>query len=124
MKYYNNSIEEVLNDLDTNMEGLKSKEAKERLEKYGKNELPKAKEESIFKLFLSQFCDPMEIILVITVFLSFLVGETIDAIALIIIILVDTFLGTYEEWKAKKDAKSLIDMIKVTCFVIRDNKRL
>ena len=53
MKYYNNSIEEVFNNLDTNMEGLKSKEAKERLEKYGKNELPKAKEESIFKLFLS-----------------------------------------------------------------------
>lgn len=124
MKYYNNSIEEVFNDLDTNMEGLKSKEAKKRLEKYGKNELPKAKEESIFKLFLSQFCDPMEIILVITVFLSFLVGETIDAIALIVIILVDTILGTYEEWKAKKDAKSLIDMIKVSCFVIRDNKRI
>lgn len=124
MKYYNKSIEEVLKYLETTEEGLTPEEAQRRLIENGKNELPKKKQESIFKLFLSQFENPIEIILVITVILSFIAGETIDAIALIVIILVDVLMGTYQEWKARKDAESLINMIKKTANVIRNGKEI
>jgi len=124
MNYYSKTKEEVLDLVSSNEKGLTSAEARKRLEENGKNELPQAKQDGIFKLFFSQFKDPMELILVVTVILSFVAGEPIDGIALIIIILIDTILGTFEEWKARKDAKALIDMIKVTSHVIRDGEKI
>ena len=121
---YNKSKEELFREYETDEDGLTNSKANKLIEKYGKNELPKKKQDSVIKLFFSQFKDPMEIILVITVILSFIVGETVDAIALIIIILVDVFIGTVEEWKAKKDADALLNMIKVQSKVIRNGKEI
>lgn len=124
MKYYNKNIEEVLAEFHTNESGLSPKKAKELLEKNGKNELPKAKQDSITKLFFNQFKNPIELILVVTVILSFIAKEVIDATALIFIILVDVIMGTYQEWKARKDAESLINMIKSTSRVMRNGKEV
>ena len=122
MKYYTKEIEEVMKEFQTSEDGLTSKQAQELLVKNGKNELPKPKQDSVIKLFFDQFKNPIELILVVTVILSFVAGETIDAIALIFIIMVDVLMGTYQEWKARKDAESLINMIKVTTRVIRDGE--
>ena len=122
MEYYNKNLKDIYKEFETTENGLKSSEISKLREKYGKNELPAKKKDSIIGIFFSQFKNPIEIILVITVILSFLVGETIDAIALIFIIAVDVLMGTYEEWKALKDASSLINMIKVNARVIRDGK--
>ena len=121
-KYYSKSKEEVIKNLKSSINGLTETEAKNRLKMYGPNELPKQKKDSILKIFLSEFKDPMKIILIITVIMSFIIGEILDAITLIIIILVDVIIGTVEEWKAKKTAESLINMIKVKTKVIRDGK--
>lgn len=124
MKYYTKEIEEVMKEFQTSEDGLTSDQAKELLVKNGKNELPKPKQDSIIKLFFDQFKNPIELILVVTVILSFVAGETIDAIALIFIIMVDVLMGTYQEWKARKDAESLINMIKSTTRVMRDGKEI
>lgn len=124
MKYYNQEIEKVLKEFETSEDGLTSEKAQELLAKNGKNELPKPKQDSVIKLFFDQFKNPIELILVVTVILSFVAGETIDAIALIFIIMVDVLMGTYQEWKARKDAESLINMIKSTTRVLRDGKEV
>ena len=124
MKYFNMDIEDVINYLDSSWSGLSTEQIPFKQEKYGLNELPTKKKDSVFKLFISQFENPIEIILVITVILSFIAGEKIDAIALIFIILVDVFLGTYEEWKARKDAESLSSMIKATSRVLREGREV
>lgn len=124
MKFYNKDIDDVLKYFESTTKGLSTEQAKNNLEKYGKNELPKKKQDSILKLFISQFENPIEIILVVTVILSFIAGEVIDAIALIFIILVDVVMGTYEEWKARRDADALVNMIKATSKVIRDGKEI
>ena len=66
----------------------------------------------------------MELILILTVILSFIIGEVFDALVLLFIILVDVIMGTVEEYKARKDADSLLNMLKVTTKVIRDNKEI
>lgn len=119
--YYDQTIEDIYNELDSNQNGLNPNEAKERLKKFGKNILPKKKRPSFLKLYLNEFKSPIEIILVITVAISFLIGETIDAIIIIIIILVDTIMGAYQENKALKSAKSLNNMLKSKSKVLRDN---
>ena len=120
--FYKKDINETFAILNTSEIGLNEKKAKEILAKNGKNELPKVKEKSILMTILSQFKNPIELILVITVILSFVASEIIDAIALIIIIAVDVIIGTIEEVRAKKNAESLLNMIKVMSKVIRDGK--
>ncbi len=122
MKYYNKEIEEVLKSVNSDEDGLTEARAEELLATNGRNELPKPKQDSIVKLFFDQFKNPIELILVVTVILSFVANEVVDAIALIFIIMIDVLMGTYQEWKARKDAEALINMIKSTSRVIRDGK--
>ena len=114
MKYYNQEFEKVLKEVNSDEDGLTEQVASELLVKNGRNELPKPKQDSIIKLFFDQFKNPIELILVVTVVLSFVANEVVDAIALIFIIMVDVLMGTYQEWKARKDAEALINMIKST----------
>ena len=122
MKYYTKEVEDVLKELKTSEDGLTELEASKRLTENGRNELPKAKQDSLIKLFFDQFKNPIELILVVTVILSFVAGEIVDAVALIVIIMVDVIMGTYQEWKARKDAESLINMIKSMSRVMREGK--
>ena len=77
--YYNKDIKEVSEMLATSEYGLTSEEAIERINKYGKNSLPKKKKDSIFKIFLCEFKDPMIILLLIAIIASFLANELVDA---------------------------------------------
>ena len=58
--WHNLSIEEVIQNLNTNLEdGLSNKEIKKRKKKFGNNELPKEESFSKIKIFLSQFQSPL-----------------------------------------------------------------
>ncbi|MBE6147695.1 MAG: HAD family hydrolase [Firmicutes bacterium] len=122
--WHSRSNEELFNELNTTKSGLSNQEVEERLKKYGKNVLPKKKTDSFFKIFIKQLLDPIVILLIITVIFSLIINEIIDACAIIFIILVDLLLGTFQEWKAEKNAESLANLIKVKCKVIRENKEI
>ena len=124
MKYYNKEIDEVLNNLKTTTNGLTSEEANIRLKENGKNILPKKKRPNIIELFFKELSSPIEIILIITVIISFVIGETIDALVILFIILVDVSMGTYQENKALSSAEALSNMIKAKTKVIRDGKEI
>lgn len=121
---HNLEKEEVLNKLNTNINGLSNKEVINRIKQYGYNELPSKKNKNIFNIFLEELISPLELILIITVILSFIIGETFDALVLIFIILTDVTIGTIEQYKALKDANNLLSMIKVTSKVRRENEEM
>lgn len=121
---YNKNIEEIIKNLDSSYEGLSSSEAKKRLEKYGKNVLPSKKRDSILKIFLGELTSPIEMVLIVTVIISLIIGETVDAIVILFIILVDVLMGTYQENKALKSAEALTKMLKTKAKVLRDGKEL
>ncbi|MEG0026104.1 MAG: cation-transporting P-type ATPase [Bacilli bacterium] len=122
MIYHSTNINEILKQLNTSKDGLSNQEIKKRLQKDGLNILPKEKEKSIVKIFLSEFRDPIVIILIVAAILSYLVGETIDAIAILFIIMLDILMGTFQEWKALKSANALEKLIKVQVQVLRNKK--
>ncbi|MDD6224437.1 MAG: HAD-IC family P-type ATPase [bacterium] len=117
---YNIEEETLLKELETNPSGLTTTESKKRLKKYGPNKLPSKPRKKISTIFFEQLLDPIEIILLITVVISFLIGETIDALVITFIILIDVLMGTYQENKALKSLEALTNMIKVTAKVLRD----
>ena len=85
--WHSKNIEDIFNQLDTTEKGLSNDEAETRLKKNGYNMLPKAKKESIIKRFLKQFLSPLIYVLAVAVIFSFLIGEIIDALFIIIVIL-------------------------------------
>lgn len=120
--YYNENIENIYEKLNSSEEGLSKEEVNKRLEQDGKNVLPRKKMPSLFMLFLKEFSSPIEIILIITIIISLLVGEIVDALVITFIILVDAVMGTYHEYKALKSVESLNKMIRSVVKVIRDDK--
>ena len=122
-KYYAMEKEIVIKELNSDYnKGLSEKEVLERLKRDGKNELPKKQKDSVFKIFFRQMMDPIVLLLIVTVIFSFVVNEVIDAIAIIFIIFVDLVMGTFQEWRAEKNADSLQSLIKYKVKVIRDNE--
>ena len=120
--WYSKEIEDVYKILKIDDNGLTSEEANKRLEKYGRNELPKQKKDSVLKIFLNEFKDPIVLLLIVAIIASFAVGEVIDAIAIIFIVLVDVVMGTYQENKANNIADALSKLVTVKSKVLRNGE--
>ena len=71
MNFFNESLNEIYKELDTNIDGLSKKERKKRLEIYGANKIENGKKESKWVKFLKQFKDLMIIILLFAAAFSF-----------------------------------------------------
>lgn len=121
---YNKEIEDIFEELKSSKEGLSNKEAKNRLERYGKNVLPSKKRDSILKIFFKELTSPIEIVLIFTVLISFFIGEVVDALVILFIIFVDVIMGTYQENKALKSAEALSKMLKTKTRVLRSGKEI
>lgn len=122
--WHSYSIDKIYEILKTGSEGLNNNEVSKRLNKYGKNELPIKKKESIVVKFFKQLLNPIVMLLASTVIISLFIGELVDAIAIFSIIIIDLTLGTYQEYKAEKNAEALSKMIVDTVKVLRNNKKI
>jgi Ca2+-transporting ATPase len=118
------SPEETLKELNSSESGLSQAEAEKRLTEYGSNELRKEKRSSPIKLFLEQFTDILIIILLIATGLSIAVGELIDALVIIVIVLATAVLGFVEEFRSEKAVEALKKMTAPTATVLRDGKEV
>jgi len=121
--YYSQSIREVLRQLNTDSEkGLSQTEARRRLEKYGYNELKKAKKLTPLKLFISQFKNALLLLLIFAGVLSLFLGEKIESIAIFGILLLNAILGFIQEYRAEKAMEALEKLSTPFAKVIRDGK--
>ena len=122
--FYKKETKEVLQELHTSENGLNNNEVQKRKEKYGKNELPKKKRETVWHIFFNEFKDPIVILLMVAILASFIVGEVMDAVAILFIVLLDACMGTYQENKANKTAEALANLLKTKVAVIRNGKTI
>ena len=122
--YYSMSKDELFNKLKISDEGLSSREANKRLEKYGLNELPHKKQDSILKIFIGELLDPIVLLLIVAIIASLVVGEVVDALAIFVIITVDLIIGTVEERKANNTADALSNLVREKVKVLRDGKEV
>jgi len=113
---------EVINTLQSHIEGLSEKEAADRIESFGPNKLKQKKSFSIISLFISQFTNFLVVLLVCAGVFSILIGEKIDAYAIFAIILLNALLGFTQEYKAEKSLESLKHIETLKARVIRDGE--
>ena len=120
--WHSMEIKEVIEKLNSSINGLTEEEAKKRLIQYGFNELEKPKKVSPLKIFAEQFTNILIIILLAATVLSFLVGEVIDALTILIIVVAAAVLGFTQEYKAEKAIEALKKMLSPVATVIRDSE--
>ena len=121
--FYLEEYKDVVNYLNSNIDsGLDEKTANNLMKKYGENTLPTKKSDSLVKIFFSGLLDPIVILLIFTIMISFFIGEIIDAIVIFFIVILDLVLGTIEEYQANKNANSLLNIIKYNVKVFRNGE--
>ena len=123
-KWYTIDKKNIFKILNTRVEGLTTKEVNIRLKQYGKNVLPKAKQKTFIQVFFEQFKNPIVYILLITMILSFIIGEYIDGAFILFVILIDAVLGSVQEYRSNKNAEALAKLIRIDALVIRNNKEI
>ena len=127
MKFYCESVEEVLKQVNASEEGLSQTEAEKRLEENGKNKLAAAKGKSIIRRFIDQLMDPMILILLgaaaISAVMAIIEGHGFtDVIIILAVVIINAVLGVYQESKAEKAIEALQEMSAATSKVLRDGK--
>ncbi|THE14418.1 calcium-translocating P-type ATPase, PMCA-type [Bacillus timonensis] len=123
MKWYELRSEEVEKKVNTSLSsGLSDHEVKQRQKQFGYNELKEAERPSALLLFLAQFKDFMVLVLLAATLVSGLLGEYIDAIAIMAIVLINGFLGFFQERKAEKSLQALKELSAPQVNVFRNNE--
>ena len=100
--------------------GLTTKEAKERIEKFGLNEITEKKKVSAIKILLQQFNDFIIWVLIGATIISGLMGDVADAITIFVIVVINGILGFVQEFKTEKSLDALKSLAAPTCKVLRD----
>ena len=98
---------EVLKELSGTDKGLTEAAAEERLREYGPNTLRQRPRSSAFLLFLSQFKSPVTLLLIGAAILSLALGDTTDAVIILVIILISSMLGFWQEKGASRAVAEL-----------------
>jgi len=123
MSFYNKTIESTFKELKSGKDGLNSEEAKSLLKTHGKNQLKTTYKLSIIKLLISQFKSFIIYVLLAATLISFLFKEYTDAIIIFVVVILNTLLGFYQEYKAEKSMLLLKKLSSPTSIVMRDNKQ-
>jgi len=112
---------EVLKILNSDPEkGLTNKEVEKRYKRFGPNKLLDYKRISSLKIFLSQFQDPIVLILIGATLISGMLGEYADALTIFAIVVLNAILGLVQEYKAEESIEALKKITSPTAYVIRN----
>ena len=121
-KWHAMNTQEVLQSLETGLNGLTEDEARIRLERVGPNELRKARRISPLKIFVRQFKEFLVIILIAAALISAAIGEAVDAAVILAIVVAIAILGFVQEYRAERALEALKRMAAPTATVRRNGK--
>ena len=124
---YSKNEEEIFKSLNSNINGLDSKEAKKRLSNYGQNIILSKKKKPWILRFLKQFNDTMIIILLVVALLLYFYGyfyshEYTDTIVILFVVFINAIVGFIQEEKAALILRDLKKYETSTCKVKRNDK--
>lgn len=121
--WFSKTHEEALKEFDVNPStGLTVEEAKKRLSKYGENKLKGKPKKSLISLFLSQLKDMLIYVLLGATVITIAIGEYVDAIIILSVVILNAVIGVVQEYKAEKAIEALQKMTTPKALVRRDGE--
>jgi Ca2+-transporting ATPase len=129
MDFYRMSTKEVISGLESRESGLSQAEVDDRIKKYGQNIFSIEKPPSFMKILSLQFNNFLVWLLILLALFAFAVGfylnmqeQIIDGIIISIIIILNTFIGAFQDYSAEKSVQLIKNIMKNTALVLRSNK--
>ncbi|HKO76163.1 MAG TPA: cation-translocating P-type ATPase [Flavobacterium sp.] len=113
-------LSEIAQLLNSSPKGLDSVTASELLLEYGKNQIEDQKKKTPFQMFLRQFTDFMIIVLIAAAIISGILGDLIDTIIILAIIIINAIIGFIQEFRAEKAMEALQNMVPSIARVLRE----
>jgi len=123
-EFHNKSIGESIKIVKSSLDGLSQKEVNLRLQKYGKNIIKKKNTFQPLKVLLAQFNSFLIYILLIASLISFLINHLVDALVILAIVLLNSAIGFFQQYRAEKAIQNLKKLILPKTRVIRDGKQM
>jgi len=115
--------EEVVRRLDVDPRvGLSGKEALARREQYGTNEIREGRRRGPLLMFLGQFTDFMILVLIAAAIVSGLVGDVVDTLVIVAIVVLNAVIGFVQEYRAERAIAALRQMAALTAHAVRDGQ--
>lgn len=115
--------EEVLKEFNVDpATGLASEEAEARIAQYGPNKLKGKPKKSLIALFLAQLQDMLIYVLLGAALITIVIGEYVDAIIILLVVIINAVIGVVQEYKAEKAIEALQQMTTPKALVRRDGE--
>jgi len=124
MNWFNFESEEVLKQLKSHSSGLSRKEVQNRLLEHGLNKLPETKADSLWVVFGRQFKNPLIYVLLAASLIFFLLGEQVDGLIVLAVLIFNAIIGTVQEGRAQNTLAALKKFIETNTTVIREGREL
>ncbi len=115
--------EEVLRNLEVHEDGLTSEEAARRLEQYGQNQLMEAARPGFLHMLWEQLNNFVVILLIVASVISALLGDYVEAAAIMAIVVLNAVLGLVQEQRAEEALAALKKLASPDAQVLRDGHR-
>ena len=112
----------ILSKYDTNLEGLSLNQVNERQAKFGPNELKEKKKKSKIQIFLMQFADILIILLILAAIASYFIGDIIDSLVILFVVVLNAVVGYRQEYKAEKAMNELKNLVNKKAVVRREGQ--
>ena len=120
MTWYKETAEETMNKLKTTKDGLSNQERTSRLEIQGRNEIEVKKKVSPLRKFLKHFTDLLMIILMVASVLKFLTGDYIEGSIILLVVIINSFVGYWQERKAEESLNGLKSLMSQDAVVLSE----
>jgi Ca2+-transporting ATPase len=118
---WSRSADSILEELRVDPErGLDDAEARERRKQFGANELVAKKKRGVLSILLDQLRSIVVVLLFIAGGLALLMGNVAEAAAVFVVIVINTAIGFFTEWRAIRSMEALRTMAKVACTLLRN----
>lgn len=121
-EYWSQPADAVAAHLHSRADGLRSDEARQRLEEYGPNTLKERGRTTALGLFLNQFKSPIILILLFATGVSAVLQEWVDAVIILVIVLGSALLSFVQEYHANNAAQKLRARLTLQADVLRDGQ--
>jgi Ca2+-transporting ATPase len=115
--------EQVLQYLEVHETGLTSEEARRRLETFGRNELREAPRPGFWHMLWEQLNSFVVILLIAASVVSSLLGDYVEAAAILAIVVLNAILGIFQERRAEEALAALQKLAAPDAQVMRDGRK-
>jgi len=123
-KWWKMTTTEVLEVLNSSEQGLSPTEAHDRLIQNGLNQLPSDSKNLWWKLLISQFTNGLLLILTFAALMAFFLGEVVESIVILSVIIINSGISFFQEYKAEKAIEKLKAFVAPKARVLRDGQPL